>query len=220
MSNTEHSTFWSYVTGFSLSFLFTAIPYYLVVSKTVSGDSLLVTILGFALLQMVVQIFFFLHLGSGPKPLYNIAFFIATLGIILIVVVGSLFIMSHLHHYMTPTDVTTKLAEDEGISQVEDKKTGACEQTYTNHQVIINGSTLSPQHIDAHLCDTLTFIAQDNAVHQIGFGSHPKHTDYSGEDDLLVRKGHNYTITLNQSGAYNFHDHLHPDLVGSFTVAP
>ena len=68
----ERGTITSYVIGFLLSLVFTAIPYYLVVNKTVEGNTLLATILGFAVLQMAVQIFFFLHLGRGPKPLYNV----------------------------------------------------------------------------------------------------------------------------------------------------
>src|SRR5687768_12731131 len=88
--NSEHGTMKSYVIGFVLSLIFTFIPYYLVVNKTVSGGVLLATILGFAVLQMIIQITFFLHLGRGPKPKWNLYFFISTVGIILVVVGGSI----------------------------------------------------------------------------------------------------------------------------------
>ena len=76
----EHGTTRSYVIGFVLSLIFTVIPYYLVTNKTIAGSALLATILGIAVLQMFIQIFFFLHLGRGPKPFYNVVFFFATAG--------------------------------------------------------------------------------------------------------------------------------------------
>src|SRR5580765_7290735 len=123
----EHGTTVSYITGFVLSLGLTFLPYYLVVHKTVTGDALIATLLGFAVLQMFVQIFFFLHLGRGPKPFYNVVFFFATVSIIVIAVGGSLFIMSNLYRNMSPDQVTTKLAQDEGIAQVGGQKTGACQ---------------------------------------------------------------------------------------------
>lgn len=216
----EHGTMKSYVIGFLLSLVFTAIPYYLVVSKSVSGTTLLATILVFAVLQMAVQIFFFLHLGRGPKPLYNVVFFVSTIAIILVVVGGSIFIMNNLHYNMTPTEVTTRLAQDESISQVGGEKTGACQGTNANHKVTISSGKLSPTHTEAHLCDTLTFINQDSTAREIAFGPHPEHRVYGGMSEVTVRKGYTKTITLNQSGNYIFHDHLDPTITGSFNVAP
>ncbi len=216
----EHGTTRSYIVGFVLSLLFTAIPYYLVVNKTVSGTALLATILGFALLQMAVQILFFLHLGRGQKPLYNVVFFVATLGIILVVVLGSIFIMNNLHYNMSPTQTITRLSQEEAIYQVGGAKTGACQGTHTNHIVTISNDAVSPQHTEAHLCDSLTFINQDNTVRDIAFGPHPEHEAYGGVSEVTVHKGYAKTITLNQSGTHLFHDHLDPKIIGNFTVAP
>lgn len=215
----EHGTTASYVIGFLLSLLFTAIPYYLVVNKVITGSSLLATILGFAVLQMAVQIFFFLHLGRGPKPLYNVAFFISTVGIILVVVLGSIFIMDHLNYnMMTPKATTTKLAQDEGISQVGGEKTGACAYIGANHQVVIGKGQAVPLRTESHMCDSLTFINQDAAARDIMFGSYPNHEVYGGETKLTVRKGHPKTITLNQLGSHLFYDPLQPEAAGYFTV--
>jgi len=215
----EHRTTGSYVTGFLLSLIFTAIPYYMVVHKTVSGSALLATILLFAVLQMLIQIFFFLHLGRGPKPLYNVIFFVSTVGIILVVVLGSMFIMKNLHYNMSPESATTKLAQDEGIDQVGGEKTGACSDIGVNHKVIIKNNIASPAHTDAKLCDTLTFINEDDRVREIAFGKHPAHEAYGGELELSVRKGYPKTITLNQTGAQLFfHDHLDPTANGGFSV--
>ena len=117
--NDAHKTINSYIVGFVLSLIFTAIPYYMVVNQTVTGTSLLLTILGFAVLQMLVQIFFFLHLGRGPKPLYNVVFFASTVGIILVVVGGSIVIINNLHYNKSPSDQTKSLVEGEGIYQID-----------------------------------------------------------------------------------------------------
>lgn len=215
----ERGTTRAYITGFWLSLIFTAIPYLLVVNKLMTGKGLLVTILGIGVLQMLIQVFFFLHLGRGPKPFYNVVFFVGAIGTILVVVGGSVFIMNNLHYNMSPSEVTTRLSQDENISEVGSKDTGACQGTYTNHRVTISKGVLSPTHTTAHRCDTLTFLNEDSRLREIGFGSHPNHTGYSGQDDLLAKKGVGVTITLNKTGNYEFHDHLDPAVVGDFTVA-
>jgi plastocyanin len=190
-----------------------------VVNKTISGDTLLATIVGLAALQVFVQVFFFLHLGRGPKPLYNVGFFVATLGAIMLVVGGSLYIMSHLHYNMaTPTETAKQLAEDEGIAQVEGQKTGACPELKVNHKVVIVHGSLSPNYTQAHLCDTISFINQDSITHQISFGTAAKPGTYAGQTEQTMRKGLSQTVNLNQTGTYLFYDPLHPELSGSFTA--
>jgi cytochrome o ubiquinol oxidase operon protein cyoD len=216
----DHRKTESYVVGFILSLIFTAIPYYLVVNHALRGSGLQITILGVALLQMLVQIFFFLHLGRGPKPLYNVVFFVSTVGIVLVVVGGSLVITHNLHYNMAPPDVIKKLAQDEAIAQVGGKKTGACEHIGASHIVTISGGKVSPVHTEARLCDSLTFLNQDASVREIAFGPHPAHRAYAGETDQNVYKGRGKTITLNQSGTYLFHDHFDPAVTGDFTVTP
>jgi cytochrome o ubiquinol oxidase subunit IV len=216
----EHGTVQSYVIGFILSLIFTFIPYYLVVNQTFSKKSLLIAILGFGLIQMVIQITFFLHLGRGPKPRWNLYFFISTFFLILVVVGGSIVIINNLHYNMQPSDQVKKLIADEGIYQVGGKETGACQQLRINHKVTISNGKVTPLHTDAHLCDTLTFINEDNTVRDIAFGPHPEHQNYAGVSEVTVRKGYPKTITLGQSGSQIFHDHLEETVTGNFNVTP
>lgn len=220
MSKTEHGTLASYVVGFILSLLFTAGAYLTVVNRTASGNVLLATILGFALLQMCVQIFFFLHLGRGPKPLYNVTFFVGTVGIILVVVLGSIFIMNNLHYNMSPSANTQKLAQDEGIAQVNGARTGACGEVHASHIVTMSGGKASPLATEGKLCDTLTFVNTDNTAHIIAFGQHDDLVVYGGVSTVLVAKGFPKTITLNQAGTYVFHDRFDTTTSGTFTVSP
>jgi plastocyanin len=121
---------------------------------------------------------------------------------------------------MLPSEQTKKLANDEGIYQIGGEKTGACQGIQANHKVTIKNGQASPLHIDAHKCDTLTFINEDNKIREIAFGEHPQHETYAGETELIVRNGQNKSITLSEPGTYRFHDHLQEETAGDFTVAP
>lgn len=218
-SHKEHGTAKSYVIGYILSLLFTVIPYYLVVNKTITGTTLLAVIIGIAIVQMFIQIFFFLHLGRGPKPLYNIVFFGMTVVTIFVVVVGSIWIMNHLNYNMAPTDVAKYMAEKEAIPQLHGAKTGACKGTKDQHRVILKNGIASPSVVLADMCDSILFVNEDETPRVISFGSHTAHGTYSGVNGLTVKKGRNKSLTLNQTGTHYFHDHLETSVNGLFTVA-
>lgn len=215
----EQGTTKSYIIGFILSLVFTIIPYFMVVNEIISGNALLVTIISIAILQMLIQIFFFLHLGRGPKPLYNVVFFFATAGLIAVVIVASLFIMSNLYHNMSSEEVTRRLAQEENIAQVGGEETGACNEPKESHLVTIKDGKVEPFSVRAHRCDTLTIINEDDQKREIAFGYHPGHESYGGEFEVIL-DGRPETITLNQAGDFVYHDHLNPTVTGYFSVEP
>jgi cytochrome o ubiquinol oxidase subunit IV len=219
-ANSEHGTTLSYFIGFVLSLIFSFIPYYMVVEEIITGSTLYMTILGFAVVQMIIQITFFLHIGRGPKPNYNLFFFGATSIVILMVVGGSVFIINNLHYNMSPEEKLAKIANDEGIYQVGGKETGACKEILENHQIVIENEIVYPIQTYADKCDTLTFINNDDEVREITFGAHPNHDFYAGIDEIIVKKGRSETITLSESGNFLFHDHMKPEINGLFSVNP
>ncbi|MDL2342136.1 MAG: cytochrome C oxidase subunit IV family protein [Patescibacteria group bacterium] len=214
----EQKTLTSYVVGFLLSLSFTLMPYYLVVTHRVAGTSLLITILTFAMVQLLVQVIFFLHLGRGASSQANIYFFVGTFVAMLVVVVGSIVIISNLHSNMTSLDQTKRIIDSEGIYQVSGELTGACRGHYPNHRVTIENGKVTPLLTIATKCDTLTFIDNDIVNVAITFGPHIHHTSYAGLDILSVPKAHTKTITLSQTGTFLFHDHTRPEVKGSFAV--
>ncbi len=216
--NEEHGTVWSYVIGFILSLIYTIIPYQLVVNKILTGNALLAAILAIAVLQMAIQLLFFLHLGRGPKPLYNIIFFFATAGIIVMTIGASLFIMDNLYRNMLPDEVTIRLAQEENIAQVGGEQTGACTEPGNSHIVTIKYGRASPNYVAAARCDTLTFVNEDDNEHMLGFGTHHAHKTYGGEDGVTVSGGRSETITLNQVGDFSYFDHLDTEMTGKFMV--
>ena len=207
-----------YLIGFLLSLALTAIPYYLVVNKPIAGAALLAAIITFAVLQMTVQIIFFLHLGRGPKPIYNIAFFVATAATIILVVVGSIWIMSHLNYNMVNSDVSKYLAEKEGIYQIAGEETGACQGIGLKHTITISNSMTSPMQIEAKKCDSITFLNEDGKERKIRFGSPPQSGTYGGQYEVTLRPERGKNVILNQAGTYKYYDYLEPDVTGGFTV--
>ncbi len=219
-TSNEHGSASSYIIGFLLSLLFTYIPYHLVVNQTFTGTALLLTIIGIAVIQMIIQVTFFLHLGRGPKPDWNLFFFVSTVGIIMVVVGGSILIINNLNYNMAPIDQNKKLTNGEGIYQIGGKKTGACEGQHANHKVTIKDGRVSPEHTIAKKCDILIFINEDEEAREITFGTHPEHGVYAGENELTVRNGRAKSIILSETGTYKFHDHLQAETAGDFLVVP
>lgn len=213
-----HGSVGSYVIGFVLSLVFTFIPYYMVVNQVVTGTTLLLSILSFAVLQLLVQVVFFLHLGRGPKPNWNLYFFISTVGIILIVVGGSIFIINNLVYNMLPSEQAKRLINDQGIYQVEGQLTGGCQGRGTVHEVTFSNSEVTPWYTAAKQCDTLLLINLGEEEVQIVFGNFPEYEVYAGKDHLVVRPGRNQTLTLSETGQYHFYDSRNPLSAGSFVV--
>lgn len=97
---TGHKTLKTYLIGFTLCILLTLIPFALVAKHMLSDFSLYITITIFALVQLYVQVVFFLRLNTSSKGLWNLGSFLFTILVILIVVFGSLWIMYNLNYNM------------------------------------------------------------------------------------------------------------------------
>ena len=88
----------SCILGFFLSIVLT-IGANIIVDKTLlTGSKLIVVLLGMAVLQAFIQLILFLHLGREGKPHSNLTVFLFMLLVLLIIVLGSLWIMSNLNY--------------------------------------------------------------------------------------------------------------------------
>lgn len=119
----KHKQLWSYITGFTLSIILTGVAFFLVNLHVNSGHLLIShslltwAILTLAFCQLLVQLMFFLHLGQGPNSRWNLVMIASTVGIIFIVIAGSIWIMNHLNYNMTPIEMNQYLIDQEGFSQ-------------------------------------------------------------------------------------------------------
>jgi len=99
----SHSSFKGYMTGFVLSIILTAIPFYLVMTKTFDKSSTTaIVILAFAAVQIVVHMIYFLHMNSKLEGGWSMLALIFTLVLVVITLSGSLWVMYHLNNNMMP----------------------------------------------------------------------------------------------------------------------
>lgn len=93
-----HGTLKAYFIGFGASLLLTVLSFFLVATRTLSNSYLIYAIIGLALIQAVIQLIFFLHLGQEAKPRWETVVFCFMVVVLLIIVIGSLWIMNDLDH--------------------------------------------------------------------------------------------------------------------------
>jgi cytochrome o ubiquinol oxidase operon protein cyoD len=108
MSTTTHQpgNFVSYTIGFVLSVFFTVLAYLVVTEKLVAGWSLVGAVMTLAIAQLLVQLICFLHIGREAKPRWNLLAFLFMALILLVIALGSLWIMHNLNYHMSPKDMT------------------------------------------------------------------------------------------------------------------
>lgn len=99
-SGSGHGTCKSYFIGFVLSIVLTIIPYVLVVQHVLPTNIIIVAVVSIGVIQLLVQLVFFLHLGSESKPRWNLLAFLFTLLVVAILVVGTMWIMYNLDYNM------------------------------------------------------------------------------------------------------------------------
>jgi cytochrome o ubiquinol oxidase operon protein cyoD len=102
-----HASMKDYVIGFILSVILTAIPFWLVMSGALhSASATGLVIMGFAAVQIVVHMVYFLHMSPKVEGGQNLLALIFTLVLVGIVLSGSLWVMYHLNHNMMPMPAT------------------------------------------------------------------------------------------------------------------
>lgn len=99
----DHGSFKSYVTGFVLAVILTVIPFWLVMGKWFDQSSTTgLVLLGFAVVQIVVHMVYFLHMNTKSEGGWSMLALIFTVMLVIITLGGSLWVMYHLNHNMMP----------------------------------------------------------------------------------------------------------------------
>ncbi|MEX1666967.1 cytochrome o ubiquinol oxidase subunit IV [Zhongshania arctica] len=98
-----HSTFSGYMIGFMASVILTAIPFWLVMADVfTSRNATVIVILGFALVQILVHMVYFLHMNFHSEGGWNMLSLMFTLLLVFITLAGSLWVMYHMNVNMMP----------------------------------------------------------------------------------------------------------------------
>jgi len=102
----DHGSLRSYVTGFVLSVILTAIPFWLVMGKVFNNSSTTaLVIMAFAVVQIVVHMVYFLHMNARSEGGWTMLALIFTVLLVVITLAGSIWVMYHLNHNMMPMSV-------------------------------------------------------------------------------------------------------------------
>ncbi len=113
----------AYIIGFVLSLVLTLATAALVWIHVSSGHMVLShaflypALLALAIVQLFIQLIFFMHLAGDSGPRWRLGVFISTIGIILIIVIGSVWIMGHLNYNMmaSPEQMNNYIQSQDGF---------------------------------------------------------------------------------------------------------
>ena len=101
-----HISLKGYMTGFVLSVILTAIPFWLVMGKVFDKPgTTAIVILAFAAVQIVVHMVYFLHLNAQSQGGWNMLALIFTIVLVVITLSGSLWVMFHMNSNMMPASM-------------------------------------------------------------------------------------------------------------------
>ena len=98
-----HATTKGYLTGFALSLVLTALPFWLVMGKMLPSPVLTsAAVLAFAAVQVVVHMLYFLHMNAKVEQGWSLLALIFTGVLVVIMLAGSVWVMHHLNTNMMP----------------------------------------------------------------------------------------------------------------------
>ncbi|CAN7326725.1 cytochrome o ubiquinol oxidase subunit IV [compost metagenome] len=105
-----HGSVRSYTIGLLLSVALTMASFAAVMTGSLPTQAAIALVVGLCVAQLLVQLVYFLHLGTGPGQRGNTAIFVCTGFLIVIVVAGSLWVMHNADINMMPTDMSIERA--------------------------------------------------------------------------------------------------------------
>ena len=98
----NHGSVKSYMIGFVLSVILTAIPFALVMTGVLPKQATALLVMGFAVVQIVIHMVYFLHMNSKSEGGWTMLALIFTVIVVVIALSGSLWVMYHLNTNMMP----------------------------------------------------------------------------------------------------------------------
>lgn len=102
-SGQAHGSMKGYLTGFILSVVLTAIPFWLVMADVIPNPlTATLVVVGFAFVQIIVHMIFFLHMDFQSEGGWTITALVFTLIVVMITLTGTLWVMYHLNTNMMP----------------------------------------------------------------------------------------------------------------------
>jgi plastocyanin len=114
--------------------------------------------------------------------------------------------------------LATSALADNYLTKRQSTGSLACSGAHPTYGVTIRKNTVRPAHVTARRCDKLTITNYDDVLREMAFGDHEHHQLYDGIFEQNLALNQSFTITLNKTGTYRFHDHFQDSVSGTFTV--
>ena len=99
----------AYVLGLALALILTGVSFWVASTSALWGPGVAVGLVVLAIAQMGVHLVFFLHITSGPDNTNNVLALAFGVLIVFLVMVGTIWIMSHMNANMMPGPEMTNL---------------------------------------------------------------------------------------------------------------
>lgn len=96
----SHGSIKQYTIGFILSIILTILPFGMAMSGGFSKSTLLAVVGLAGIVQIFVQLVFFLHMNASEEQRWNVIAFLYTILTIAILLIGSVWVMNYLHFNM------------------------------------------------------------------------------------------------------------------------
>lgn len=101
-NNAAHGSRRIYLIGFLLSVVLTAVPFWLVMTGALDPQVTSILVVVAAVAQILVHTVCFLHVNTSSEGGWTLLAYVFTAVLVLIVIIGSLWIMYHIHANMLP----------------------------------------------------------------------------------------------------------------------
>ena len=99
----DHGTHRSYITGFVLSVILTAVPFGVVMTGGLASPlATALLVLGFAVVQILVHMVYFLHMTARSEAGWTLLSTLFTVIVVVIMLAGSIWVMYHMNTNMMP----------------------------------------------------------------------------------------------------------------------
>ena len=97
-----HGTKRSYLIGFILSVVLTAVPFWLVMTGVLTPAATAITVIAMAVVQILVHTICFLHVNTRAEGGWTLIAYVFTAVLLVIMIAGSVWIMYHLNTNRMP----------------------------------------------------------------------------------------------------------------------
>jgi cytochrome o ubiquinol oxidase subunit IV len=104
----------SYIAGFVSAIVLTLVAFAVAAKRSVMGNRLIAILLGLALIQFVLQLISFLHVGRESKPRWKQLVLLMMIVVVLILVFGSIWVMYSLNYRMSPDQINQYMLKQDG----------------------------------------------------------------------------------------------------------